>query len=63
MSIPCDPYYTTVFGASIDEEIAGALRAGMPLELIYCELAARARAVADEIVNRRIAKEDRQCGA
>lgn len=50
MSIRRDPYYTTAFGAIIDQEIADALRSGMALELIYSELAARTRAIADQIV-------------
>jgi hypothetical protein len=58
-----DPHYTTAFGASIDIEIAGALRAGMSLELIYCELSARTSAVANEIVSRKLAEEDRRCAA
>lgn len=50
MSLQRDPYYTTAFGAILDQEIADAMRAGMALELIYAELAARTRAVADQIV-------------
>lgn len=57
-----DPYFTTAFGASIDIEIAGALRSGMRLELIYCELAARARAIADEIVAQHLRQEAETCG-
>ena len=61
MTTTRDPHYTTAFGASIDIEIAGALRAGMSLELIYCELAARTRAIADEIVSRQLAEEEHRC--
>ena len=50
MNMPRDPYYTTAFGAIVDQEIADAMRAGMALELIYAELSARTRAVADQIV-------------
>jgi hypothetical protein len=50
MNMPRDPYYTTAFGASVDQEIADAMRAGMAIELIYAELSARTRAVADQIV-------------
>lgn len=56
-----DPYYTTVFGAVLDDEIAGALRSGMKLEVIYCELAARTRAVADEIVAQHLRQEAEAC--
>lgn len=45
-----DPYFTTAFGALLDQEIADALRAGMALELIYVELLERTRAVSDQIV-------------
>ena len=58
-----DPYFTTVFGAVLDDEIAGALRAGMTLELIYCELSARTRAVADQIVANHLRKESETCFA
>lgn len=58
-----DPYYTTVFGAVLDDEIAGALRSGMAIELIYCELAARTRALADEIVAQHLRKEAEKCAA
>lgn len=57
-----DPYFTTVFGAVIDDEIAGALRSGMALELIYCELSARTRAIADEIVAKHLREEAETCG-
>jgi hypothetical protein len=50
MPLRLDPYYTTAFGAIIDQEISNALRAGMTLELIYAELVARTRAIADQIV-------------
>lgn len=50
MTFRRDPYYTTAFGAIVDQEIADALRAGMAIELIYAELAARTRAIADQIV-------------
>lgn len=50
MTLRRDPYYTTAFGAIVDQEIADALRSGMALELVYVELAARTRAVADQIV-------------
>lgn len=56
-----DPYYTTVFGAVLDDEIAGALRAGMKLEAIYCELSARTRAIADEIVAQHLRQEAEAC--
>lgn len=52
MKFRTDPYYTTAFGAVIDQEIADALRAGMSLEHVYTELAARARAVAELIVDK-----------
>lgn len=45
-----DPHYTTAFGAILDQEITDALRAGMRLELIYAEMAARTRAIADHLV-------------
>lgn len=57
-----DPYFTTVFGAVIGDEIAGALRSGMALELIYCELSARTRAIADEIVAKHLREEAETCG-
>ncbi len=57
-----DPYYTTAFGASIDIEIEGAMRSGMALELIYCELSARTRAIADEIVAKHLRQEAETCG-
>jgi hypothetical protein len=50
MTFRRDTYYTTAFGAIVDQEIADALRAGMALELIYAELSARTRAIADQIV-------------
>jgi len=50
MTLRHSPHYTTAFGAVLDEEIADAMRAGMALEAIYAELAARTRAVADQIV-------------
>lgn len=56
-----DPYFTTSFGAMIDDEIAKALRSGIALELIYCELAARTRAIADEIVAKHLHLEDETC--
>ena len=56
-----DPHYTTAFGASIDIEIDGALRSGMRLELVYCELAARARAIADQIVANHLREEAEAC--
>lgn len=57
-----DPYYTTAFGASIDIEIDGALRQGMSLELVYCELSARTRAIADKIVANHLRQEAETCG-
>lgn len=63
MTQPRDPYYTTAFGASIDIEIEGALRAGMTLELVYCELSARTRAVADQIVANHLRREAEACAA
>jgi len=56
-----DPHYTTAFGASIDIEIDGALRAGMSLQLVYCELAARARAIGDQIVADHLREEAEAC--
>ena len=56
-----DPHYTTAFGASIDIEIDGALRQGMSLDLVYCELAARARAIADKIVANHLREEAETC--
>jgi hypothetical protein len=51
MNLTRDPYHTTAFGMAIDHEIADALRAGMPLDLIYAELATRAGEVAQQMVN------------
>lgn len=56
-----DIHYTTAFGASIDIEIEGALRAGMTLELVYCELAVRTRAIADQIVANHLRAEAEAC--
>lgn len=50
MNRPRAHHHTTAFGAVLDEEIADAIRSGMALEAIYAELAARTRAVADQIV-------------
>jgi hypothetical protein len=56
-----DIHYTTAFGASVDIEIASALRAGMKLELIYCELSARIRAIAAEITANHLRAEAEKC--
>jgi hypothetical protein len=56
-----DIHYTTAFGASVDIEIDGALRQGMSLELVYCELATRTRAIADQIVANHLRKEAETC--
>lgn len=48
-----DPYYTTAFGMAIDHEIADAMRANMPLELICAELAVRVSAVTEHLLAQR----------
>lgn len=48
-----DPYYTTAFGMALDHEIADAMRANMPLELICAELAARVSAVTEHLLAQR----------
>ncbi len=53
--------YTTAFGAILDDEIAGALRSGMPIESIYAELAARLREVQQAIVQRYREQEAARC--
>ena len=53
--------YTTAFGAVIDDEIAGALRSGMPIEQVYAELAARIREVQSALVAKYAKREDDKC--
>jgi hypothetical protein len=55
--------YTSAFGAILDDEIAGALRSGMPLETIYIELQARQREIADALVRRHLEREEQRCAA
>ena len=56
-----NPYYTSVFGAILDQEIADALKCGMSLEAIYAELAPRTRAVAEQLIRIHTAKEEVLC--
>lgn len=54
--------YTTAFGAIVDDEIAGALRAGMPIEAIYAELQYRVRELQQAIVRKHVFRQEaREC--
>lgn len=57
-----DHHYTSAFGAVLDDEIRGAIRAGMSLEALYCELTHRAREIADVIVSAHLQAEENRCG-
>jgi len=55
--------YTTAFGAILDDEIAGALRSGMPIEQVYSELSARLREVQSAVVAKYTQREAEKCEA
>ena len=52
-----DGQYTSSLGAVIDGEIQKAINAGMTLESIYVELAARANELAGAIMEQRMGQE------
>jgi len=52
-----DRHYITAFGATLDLEMASAIRAGMSLEAIYLEMSERTRELAEAIVSRQAAQQ------
>lgn len=57
-----DHHYTSAFGAVLDDEIRGAIRAGMSLEALYCELSQRTREIGNVIAAAYLQAEERKCG-
>lgn len=51
----------SMFGFDLDDRIAAAIRSGMSMERIYCELAARTREIADQIVRTHNEREAAKC--
>ena len=53
--------YTSAFGAILDDEISGAIRAGMPIERVYTELMDRVRMVQAAVVEKHQQREQVRC--